>query len=591
VDRVLQATVQASSPPMRQDDQLVSADARDILTAVGEAVYEWSIATDTIRWGANACEVLHVGSLDQIATGSGFAALLDPANLGNRHDAVLNGSGVDQGNGVAYQVQYALLPGGPGSEERLWLEDIGRWYADGGGRPARAHGVLRVINERYEREQRLAFLSRYDELTGFFNRTHLLTVLGDALLNAKRFRHSVAFMIVAADNFRAINEAYGFDVADQVFAAIARRIKSQLRDGDAIGRYSGNKLGLVLMNCDEADMNAAAERFHAAVRDDVITTEASSVAVTVSIGGVALPRQGRTVNEALARAQEGLHLARLRGSGRFMAYAHSPSRQARRRGNAALSSELVAALNEKRLKLAFQPVVDTISRKPVFHEALLRLERPNGVIVPAIDFVALSERLGLIRLLDHHVLQQSIEVLMAAPEAKISLNVSAETVGENEWLSHLAAAIARNPSIAGRLIVEITETAVIRNLDEASRFVATIHDLGCRIAIDDFGAGYTSSRNLRMLAVDLVKIDGAFVENLPKSRDDQAFVRTLIDLARNFDIETVAEWVQDKETVALVTKWGVDCIQGNLTGMASLDWPWVVNDDGLTAALQMSAAG
>ena len=555
-------------------EMLVSSDAREILTAVREVVYEWSIESDAMRWGANALDVLGVASLDQIATGGGYANLLDPNNLSSRHDAILNGSGTDLGKGIAYQVQYSILPNGVGQEPRLWLEDIGRWYADANGKPARAHGVLHVINERYEREQRLAFLSRYDELTGYFNRSHLLTTLGDALLNAKRFRHSIAFLIVAVDNFRAINEAYGFDIADQVFAAVARRIKSQLRDGDAIGRYSGNKLGLVLMNCGEEDMHAAAERFHAAVRDNVISTDASSVAVTVSIGGVALPRHGRTVNEAMARAQEGLHLARLRGNGRFMAYAHSSSRQARRRSNAALSSELVAALNDRRLKLAFQPVVDIKTRLPVFHETLLRLERPNRSIVAASDFVALSERLGLIRLIDHYVLHRSLEALAAAPAAKVSLNVSAETVGDNEWLSYLAATVTSRPDIAGRLIVEITETAVIRNLDEASHFVATVHELGGRIAIDDFGAGYTSFRNLRSLAVDLVKIDGSFVENLPRSPDDQAFVRTLVELAQNFDIETVAEWVQDEETVALLAGWGVDRLQGELTGAASLEWPW-----------------
>lgn len=553
-------------------DRGLAATSEEILTAVGEVVYEWTVADDGIRWGANVAEVFGIRSAEEIASGRGFTVLLDPANLASRHDAVLNGTAGDQGAGVAYEVQYALFPDGPGTPRRLIVEDTGRWYADRTGRPARARGIVRVINERHEREQRLAFLSRYDELTGYFNRQHLLATLGDALANARRFRTSIAFLIVAIDNFRAINEAYGFETADQVFAAAARRIKAQLRDGDAVGRYSGNKLGIVLMNCDEDDMHAAAERFHAAIRNGVITAEQSSVAVTVSIGGVGLPRHGRTVNEALARAQESLHRARNRGYGRFVAYTPSPGRQAQRRDNAALSSEMVAALETNRLRLFFQPVVDLATRKTAFHEGLLRLERANGTFAPATDFIELCEQLGLIRLIDNYTLGRTLETLEAVPAARLSLNVSGETVGDAEWLSRLAAAVLRRPDIAGRLIVEITETVVIRYLEEASHFVATIHDLGCQVAIDDFGAGFSSFRHLRTLDVDMVKIAGAFIENLPQSRDDQAFVKALTELAGNFGIQVVGEWVQDEETAAMLVGFGVHMIQGTLSGAASPEW-------------------
>jgi len=555
-----QAMVATPAPALR---------ARDILTAVGEVIYEWSIADDTIRWGDNALDVLGVASLDRISTGRHFAALLEPSNLTSRHDAVLNGSTADEGKGVAYQVQYSLLPDGPGTARRLWIEDIGRWYADPDGRPGHAHGVLRIINERYEREQRLAFLSRYDELTGYFNRPHLLATLGEAMAHAKRFRTSLAFLVVAVDNFRAINEAYGFEVADGVFAAVARRIKATLRSEDAIGRFSGTKLGLVLMNCDDADVQIAAERFHAAVRDEVVDTEAGAVAVTVSIGGVTLPRHGRTPAEAVAHSREALSAARLRGNGHFVAYAYSAKELARRRQNAAQSRELVAALNERRIRLGFQPVVDIVSREPVFHEALARVEQPGGTRVGPGEFVALAERLGLVRLVDHRVLELVLDVLAEGDTGALSINVSAETIGDSQWIGHLSSRLAGHPELARRLIVEITETAAIHNLEEAERFVDTLHALGCRVAIDDFGAGFSSFRNLRVLNVDFFKIDGSFIENLPRSRDDQIFVRALAELGGSFGVPVVAEWVQDEETAALLAGWGVKCIQGNLTGMVA----------------------
>lgn len=545
-----------------------SVQEREVLTAVGEAVYEWSIADDVVRWGENALEVLGLDSLDRISTGRAFDALLEPTNLSSRHDTVLNSTLKDAGEGVAYQVQYSITPDRQGAHNRLWIEDIGRWYAGADGKPIRAHGVLRVITERYEREQRLAFLSRSDELTGYFNRSHLLSTLDDAIVHANRHRSSIVFMVISIDGFRAINEAYGYETAEQVFAVAARRIKGHLRAADAIGRFSGGKLGIVLMDCEETEARVAAGRFLAAVRQEVIDIEAGSMAVTVSIGGVTLPRHGRTTAAAVARAQEALDAARHRGNGHFVAYVHSPAVVARRRQNADQSRELVAALNESRIRLAFQPVVDVDSRKPSFHEALARLEPAGEALVGVESFVAVAERLGLVRLVDRHVLELVLDALAAWPSAALSMNVSAETIGDSEWIEQLSRGLADRPDLARRLIVEITETVAISNVDEAVRFVATLHELGCRVAIDDFGAGFSSFRNLRLLNVDFFKIDGSFVKNLPRSPDDQIFVKALAELARSFKVTVVAEWVQDEETVALLAGWGIQCIQGHLTGLA-----------------------
>lgn len=547
-------------------------DVARALSAVGEVAYEWTIADDRLVWGPNVADVFGSEAPIAMASGRAYAALADPDNTASRQDAILNGAVVDRGSGVPYEAEYRLAPDGADGKRQLVVEDVGRWYAGPNGRPARAVGVVRVVTERREREQRLAFLSRYDELTGFFNRAHLLTTLGEALDDAKRGRASIAFLIVAIDNFRAINEAYGFEAADQVFAAAARRIGAELRDGDAVGRYSGNKLGVLLMDCDEQSMAAAAERFHAAVRNGVISAKGSSVAVTVSIGGVTLPRYGRTVNEALGRAQESLHRARASGWGRFAAFSPSPQDDKRRLGNAAISSEMVAALEANQLRVFFQPVVDIESRQPRFHEGLLRLERPGGEVSAAHEFIELSEQLGLIRLIDKYALEHTLAALKAQPEAVVSINVSGETVGDGEWLSKLARAAAEDAGLAKRLIVEITETAVIHNLDDAQHFVATLHDLGCRAAIDDFGAGFSSFRSLRSLGVDIVKIAGEFVHRLPESADDRAFVRALTDLAHSFGIEIVAEWVENEETAVLLADYGVHMIQGNLCGAATAEW-------------------
>jgi EAL domain-containing protein (putative c-di-GMP-specific phosphodiesterase class I) len=204
----------------------------------------------------------------------------------------------------------------------------------------------------------------------------------------------------------------------------------------------------------------------------------------------------------------------------------------------------------------------------------MRLRRDDGSLLEVNEVVPLAERLGLVRLLDHRVLDLVLDELSAAPDLKASLNLSAASTVDPDWWASLGAALRANPSIAGRLTIEITETTAIQDIDDARGFVARVKELGCRIAIDDFGAGYTSFRNLRRLGVDMVKIDGAFVQNLRHSGDDRIFVQTLIDLARRLGLETVAEWVQDEESAAMLADWGCDYIQGKLVGLATTERPW-----------------
>ncbi|MCB1496184.1 MAG: phosphodiesterase [Bauldia sp.] len=548
-------------PPETRDDLAVG----EILAAVGDVVYDWSIGDDTLRWSPNALDAIGIASFALIATGRAFARLLEHGSPASRYSAVHDGR-TDPGDGVCFQVEYPILPEGPGSTRRLWIEDVGRWYAGTDGRPARVHGVMRVITERHERERHLAYLSHHDELTGCFNRSHLLATLEAAAADAARGDRSIAFLIVSFDNLQAISEAYGHATAEQALAVIAHRIGRCLRETDAIGRFSGGKLGLVLADCKEADMAGAAARFHAAARDELIELDTGPLAVTVSIGGVSLPRHGRAADEAVASALEALHVARRTGSGRFAAYEPTPDRLDDRKLVRRHSRELLTALHEGRIRLVFQPVVDIATRSPLFYEALARVEESDGTVVAPAQFIALAEQLGLIRLIDDRIVGLALDMLERRSDIHLSINISASTIGDREWIARLSDRLRDRPGLARRLIIEITETVAIDNVEEAAEFIRTLHALGCRAAIDDFGAGFSSFRNLRLLDVDFFKIDGSFIENLATSHEDRTFVKALAELARSFGIPVVAEWVQDEGTVSLLAGWGIDCIQGALTG-------------------------
>jgi diguanylate cyclase (GGDEF)-like protein len=559
----------AAAPP--------NADA--VLASVGEAVYSWEIGSDHITWSANAREVLRVAEPAKMSSGRAYAQLIDGDGGESRFDAVLQAKARDLGHGVFYQVEYCIRPK-PDAETRLWIEDCGRWFAGADGKPMRAQGTVRVINERHQRDQHLSQLACRDDLTGEPNRRHLTDILQKTLDEATRFRSSCGFFLVAIDNLTRINESYGFDVADEVIAALDKRMRSLTRGKDTLGRYSGNKFGIVLRDCTPDDMNVAAERLLAGVRDEMITTSTGPIAATVSIGGIIAPRHARTVAEILARAEETLSAAKSKRRGSFLAYRPNIEREAQRRENVRATDEIVAALNERRIFLAYEPVVTAHGRQPAFYECLMRVRRSDGSLLGANDIVPVAERLGLVRLLDHRVLELVIDEMAAAPSFNASLNVSPGSTTDPDWWTGLDSLLRAHGGIAERLTIEITESAAISDVDYTRGFVARAKDLGCRIAIDDFGAGFTSFRNLRKLGVDMVKIDGAFVHNMLRSDDDNAFVRTLVELGQRLKLATVAEWVQDDSTAKLLEEWGCDYLQGALVGLAATERPWLPGPQG-----------
>ncbi len=356
-------------------------------------------------------------------------------------------------------------------------------------------------------------------------RARLLGELSHAIADAEAKRGSVGFLIVGIDDLAHVNRSYGFDVADEAIKAVAVRLRSRMRGADLIGRFSDNKFGFVLHECEAEDLPVAAARFVNAVREAPFETSAGPVVISVTAGGVAAPRHARNIGEAIGHALEALDLAKEAGRGAFRAYAPSLESEAARRENLRLTDVIVAALNDRRVELAFQPVVHAESRALAFRECLVRLHEPDGKEIDAFSIVTVAEKLDLVRLIDHRVLELAIAEIKAHPDLRLSLNVSASTVHDPLWLSALATV---QNGIGNRLIVEITESAAIRDVEATRRFVAQVKSYGCRVAIDDFGAGYTSFRNLRRLGVDMVKIDGSFVANLEHAPDDRLFVRALI---------------------------------------------------------------
>ncbi|MEQ1753913.1 MAG: EAL domain-containing protein [Micropepsaceae bacterium] len=537
------------------------------LAAAGDLVYDWTPSDGRISWSGDPCAHLGFGESTSFETDKGFHALIE----GDAVEPRLRYALTPPDDGKPFKLEYSLVTGGA----PIWIEECGVCVPGPDGQVERVVGMVRNITERKLREAHFVWAASYDEMTGHLNRLRLRERLAKYLEDTPvAERKPAAYFVVAIDDLAVINETYGFDMADEVIVAIGRRLAETAGPGSTLGRTAGNKFGLYIEGCTPEDMAERAAELRLAARARVIPTRNGAVSVSVSIGGISLPDDARTSQEAMARAEEALDRAKVYGRDNFSAYAHSPQRDSMRKRTILIGDQIVTALDENRVVLAFQPIVDAKTTQVAMHECLVRIVRPEGQVIVAGDFIAVAEQLGLVRRLDRRVLELTVDALTRHRGACLTLNVSGMTASDRPTLEAFVSYIEAHKDVAPRLVVELTETAALIDIEESMRFVSRIRTLGARVAIDDFGAGYTSFRNLQSLKVDMVKVDGSFVKGLADSRDNQIFVSTLVNLAKNFNLSTVAEWVETAHEADILRAFGVDYFQGLYFGRPDVVEPW-----------------
>ncbi|MGL4241744.1 MAG: EAL domain-containing protein, partial [Beijerinckiaceae bacterium] len=456
-------------------------DPRTVLTSIGEAVYDWDISTDHLSWSGNPLALLHVADLDRISSGHSFNGLIDPVSPTTRNEAILLGDGQDKGNGVAYRLLFAVRP--PKSQTR-GFEDTGRWFAGADGRPITAHGVIRRIEAPTEQERSQLASSKNDELTGAYQRSLFLRVMADDLHRAQSKNKKSLFFLTAIDDLDFVNQSYGYEVADQVIAGVARRLKAVLRGKDRMVRHSGAKLGLLLTPYDSEDVKEVVTRFQTAVSEAPFQTGAGSVAVGLILGGVMAPRDGKDPIDILRKSEEALNDAKAkRHRGGYAMYQADAGRDQQRKLNLSASEDVLRALNERRIVPAYEPVLDSRTGETVFHEALVRVKSGDGGLLGAGAIIPPAERFGLVKFVDIRIMELGLQRLLRRPKESLSVNVSMRTALSAEWMTALSSSLAGKPDLARRLIIEVTETAAMADVEATAEILKKVKALGCQVAI------------------------------------------------------------------------------------------------------------
>jgi EAL domain-containing protein (putative c-di-GMP-specific phosphodiesterase class I)/GGDEF domain-containing protein len=384
---------------------------------------------------------------------------------------------------------------------------------------------------------------------------------------------SGALLLVSVTNLAMIINAYGHDTSEIVIHDLTKMIEQVMSEGDYIQRLQRDQLGVVLVNSYPEDTAIIAARIHTIVqnfgRDSFAT---ASLHIMGVIGSVNFPAETANAHDALDKAYVAINSMQSTPYRTFESTRHEADQCRQQMG---LANYLFRAFKEKRLRLAFQPIVQSSTGKIGHYEALLRLVNPTGKISSAGALIPVAEKMGMIDIVDTMVMEMVVAELRSAPNVQLAFNVSNLTTENTIWLDQLSQLIKETPQIASRMIVEITETAAQRDLRRTAYFVATLQSMGCQVALDDFGSGYTSFRQLKALSVDIVKIDGVFVKDIAHSADNQFFVKTLLDFAQGFGLETVAEFVETGEIAKTLMDMGVDYLQGYYLGKPENHRSWL----------------
>lgn len=558
-----ESKISASDPALLPTPEWIEA----ALVSAGDVAYFWDVASDRLSWAGNLLEVMSEIPPESLASGHGLNDRIHPEDLPRRLKALSDHFAL----GKQYDCEYRLRTG---HGQVLWVHDRGLAKMGGTGVPKTMAGTLRIITQRKQTEARLERAANYDDLTGHFNKSRLRQELEQAMSFARRFTISGAFLVIGVDKLALINSAYGYEVGDAVLVTIGQRLDRFLRASDVIGRLSGDRFGIVLTQCPEDMIAAAMDRIIAVMRDQPIDVDGQSVPVTVSIGCVMFPNFASTAYDVIARAETALNAAKLAGRSCWQVHRPSEQQSIQHRRHMVVAAQVQRAVREDRLVFTYQPIVKADSFEVLKYECLLRLKDEQGKIMSAAEFIPVVEELGMTRFMDRHVLDMTIAELRGSPELSLSMNISGLTATDQAWLRALNAAVKSTPEVAPRLVVEITETAALHDIEETARFVNAVRDLGCKVAIDDFGAGFTSFRHLKALTVDMVKIDGSFVRDLAVNVDNQLFIRNLMGLAETFGLKTCAEFVENAEDAAFLVKAGVDYLQGYYFGRPDFTRTW-----------------
>ena len=529
-------------------DAVIATDEAGLITfmnPVAESLTGWQ---ETQGVGRPVDEVL---VLIEDSTGERLPSPVGAALEGLQVCFLRDGNRLRSLDGTLYEIQDTASP--------LKADD---------GRLVGAVVVFQDVTSRRAMQKALDFQTTHDALTGLTNRRGFELALQMALAAEGGETNILCF--INLDRFKVVNDTAGHVAGDALLRECAGVIGHQIRDDDVLARMGGDEFGLLLRHCPLDRARRIAERLIEALDAIRFSWEDAVYDIGASVGLVELDDEVVSVEEAMSRADVACYTAKNRGRGQVAVYTADDSDASRRHLELQMAASLRESLEADRFVLFVQEIRAMAEGDPGHYEVLLRLRGRDGEMISPAAFIPAAERYQMMPHIDRWVLRQLLQErgaeLAAINGLNLAINLSATTLDDPNFLPFLATLLEDTPLAPDRLTFEITETTVVNQMGSVSDVLIWLRDQGCRVALDDFGSGFSSFNYLKHFKVDYLKIDGSFVRNLMRSSVDHTIVESINEVAHRLGIQTVAEYVEDPALIPVLRETGVDYVQGYAIG-------------------------
>lgn len=519
----------------------------------GDIAYRWNLHSDMLQWWLPDSDLAQDNWPDR---GHLLMSRIHPQDLPTRMEALSRHLHKD----ARYECDFRLRMN---NESFAWIHDRGKATQDGTGGICLT-GLMRPITERKISEENHRDALLRDPVTLHMSRRCLREEIARVLIRLRSEDRHASLLTLRFAHEQVLAKS---GLTEEALAILAAALDECLSPPDCAASLKNGQFALLMAEGDPGEIERRSERLRDVIAKYATRMELNPHVFALHIASLLFNGAAYKPDTILTRGEEALEKAYRLGQSDYSANLSDSSLAldaAREKTQIIYQAKL-----EGKLYLLHQPIVQATDHKIIAYESLLRMRGEGGLFQNAAHFIPDLELLGDIRWLDRHVLDMVIDHLRKNPELHLSMNISGLTVNDPTWVRALRLALLGKPCVAPRLIIEITETTAIADHEDTDRFIRHIRDMGCRVAIDDFGAGFTSFRQLKGLAVDLVKIDGDYIQDILRNADHQLFIRHLTHLAKEMNFATLAEFVETEEQADFLTQAGIDYLQGYYFGKPS----------------------
>lgn len=439
------------------------------------------------------------------------------------------------------------------------------------------------ITKRKEDEKALKWLANNDSLTKIGNRR----AFHENLQKLLSLHEHGAIVFIDVNRFKQINDIYGHSVGDKVLIDIANKLQSHIRHGDSVSRLAGDEFTLLLPGVSEQNLPSIVENLTSELKGSLQLSDGRKVDYSGSVGAALFPLHGEDEQTLIVHSDMAMYQAKKKGLNNWHIFDFADDSLQELKDEHWLMNLLQDALKKDRFNLNFQPILSLKTKRVSHYEVLLRFTTQEGQKISPDRFIKVAERVGLIHEVDTWVFKTLLSTLsnegLIDSDLKFAVNISAPSL-QDRYFAQKIYDITEQQNIAPQqLIIELTETAYIDNLDQVLSNLRYLHTKGFAIALDDFGVGFSSFSYLKQLPLDYVKLDGSYVQNLPDNIENQAFIESVVIMTKAFGMQTIAEYVEDQATTDILKEIDVDYVQGYYFGKPK---PELLNSEQVREALE-----